>query len=77
MKCNIKVLIVGINGFLGTKLAKFLEGKSIEVFGSTHTLSESKNIFQFKVGDTINSKILLNNFSHSCILTKDSSVFSQ
>jgi len=72
VKCNIKVLIVGINGFLGKELAKFFEGKSIEVFGTTHTLSVSTNIFQFKLGDTIDSKILLNNFSHVIYLAHSS-----
>ena len=57
MKNNNKVLIVGINGFLGKELAGFLKEKSIEVFGTTHTSNVSKNIFQFKVGDIINSKI--------------------
>jgi len=77
MKNNKKVLIVGINGFLGKELAGFLEGKSVEVFGTTHTSNVSKNIFQFKVGDTINSKILLNDFSSVVYLSHSATLESE
>ena len=77
MKNNNKVLIVGINGFLGKELAGFLKEKSIEVFGTTHTSNVSKNIFQFKVGDIINSKILLNDFSSVVYLSHSASLESE
>jgi GDP-D-mannose dehydratase len=77
MKNNKKVLIVGINGFLGKELAGFLEGKGVEVFGTTHTSNISKNIFQFKVGDTINSKILLNDFASVVYLSHSASLESE
>ena len=57
MKNNKKVLIVGVNGFLGKELAGFLEGKGVEVFGTTHTSNISKNIFQFKYGVTLSIRL--------------------
>jgi len=77
MKNNKKVLIVGINGFVGKELSKFLKNKNIDVFGATHTSNVSKNIFHFKVGDTINSKILLNDFSSVVYLSHSASLESE
>ena len=77
MKNNKKVLIVGINGFLGKELAGFLEGSGVEVFGTTHTSNVSENIFQFKVGDSINSKILLNDFSSIVYLSHSATLESE
>ena len=77
MVCNTKVLIVGINGFLGKELAKLLERKGVKVFGTTHTSNISENIFQLTIGGVINKKILLNDFSSVIYLSHSASIDSE
>ena len=77
MKNNKKVLIVGINGFLGKELSKFLKNKGIDVFGTTHAANMSNNIFQLKIGDSINKEILLNDFSSVVYLSHSATIESK
>ena len=74
MKNNTKVLVVGINGFLGKELSKFLKEKGVIVFGTTHTANISNNIFQLKIGGSINKALLQNNFSSVVYLSHSATI---
>lgn len=47
------ILIIGINGFLGKHLSKTLFNNGMNVFGTSHSKSTDKNIYQLSVGEDI------------------------
>jgi len=59
----MKILIVGINGFLGQELNKYFSDRGYDVFGTTHDSSKcNEKVFLLKIGDEVSSNILNNEF---------------
>lgn len=59
----MKVLIVGITGFVGKILRQYLDSQGFNVFGTSHKYIKDEKISVLNVGDTISSELLNINFN--------------
>lgn len=66
MTTNLKILIIGINGFLGKELNKFLTANHYDVYGTTHQHIQNNKVFTLKIGDKVSDSILKEDF-HSVV----------
>jgi len=63
-----KILIIGINGFLGNYLNNYLYKFGFDIYGTSHSFKSDK-IFNFNIGEDVPSELIKNRFHAIIYLT--------
>ncbi|WP_324170931.1 hypothetical protein [Sulfurimonas sp.] len=59
---NKKILIIGINGFLGRELKCYLSDLNFNVYGTSHNQTDDSKVIRLRIGDSFNNELLSNKF---------------
>ena len=72
----MKILIIGVNGFIGNNLSRYFKNKNFEVFGTSSKKINNKyciKTFNLKIGDLIDVDDLTFDWVIHCVYVKNKS----